>query len=88
MNVQRTVAFSAADLGDLIRSERRALHRTQSWVADRVGVRRATVADLERGKNTSVYTLMAVLSALDKTIALRSTRPEIDHLEGLLDVED
>jgi transcriptional regulator with XRE-family HTH domain len=80
-----TDAFSAADLGAAFRAERLALRRTLQWVADHVGCRRQTIADLEAGKNVGLYTVFAALAALDKGLAIVDSRKELDRLKALLD---
>jgi HTH-type transcriptional regulator / antitoxin HipB len=77
--------FSATELGGALRAERVALGRTLQWVADRVGCRRQTIADLEAGKNVGVYIAFAALAALDKGLSIVDSRMELDHLKDLLD---
>ncbi len=77
--------FSATELGAAFKANRLALHKTLQWVADRVGCRRQTIADLEAGKNVGVYTLFAALAALDKGLAIVDSRIELDRLKDLLD---
>lgn len=77
--------FTAADFGAAYRSERVALRRTLLWVAERVGCRRQTIADLEAGKNVGMYTVFAALAALDKGLAIVDSRVELERLKELLD---
>jgi HTH-type transcriptional regulator / antitoxin HipB len=72
----------------MFRAERKALRRSQQWVAARVGCRRQTIIDLEAGKNVTLYTVLAALSALDKTLTITSDRPAVDNLLSLLDDPD
>lgn len=77
--------FSATELGAAVRAERLALRKTLQWVADRVGCRRQTIADLEAGKNVGIYTVFAALAALDKGLRIVDSRIELDRLKELLD---
>lgn len=80
-----TACFSATELGAAFRANRLALRKTLQWVADQVGCRRQTVADLEAGKNVGVYTVFAALAALDKGLTIVDSRIELDRLKDLLD---
>jgi HTH-type transcriptional regulator / antitoxin HipB len=80
-----TACFSATEFGAALRAERVALGRTLQWVADRVGCRRQTIADLEAGKNVGVYIAFAALAALDKGLSIVDSRMELDRLKDLLD---
>jgi transcriptional regulator with XRE-family HTH domain len=75
-----TAAYSAKELGAQIRAERRARGRSQGWVAERVGCRRQTVADLEAGRNVALNILLGVLAALGKGLAIVDTRVELENL--------
>lgn len=77
--------FTATDLGSALRAERRARGRSLQWVADRVGCRRQTVADLEAGRNVGLHVLFAVLAALDKGLTVVDSRLELERLQELLD---
>ena len=78
-------AFSASELGSAFRANRRALRRTLQWVADHVGCRRQTIADLEAGKNVGLYTLFAALAALDKGLSIVDTRADLEQIGAWLD---
>lgn len=77
--------FSASDFGVSFRANRQALHRSLQWVADRVGCRRQTIAELEAGKNVGIYTALAALAALDKGLSIIDTRLDMDRIKELLD---
>lgn len=62
--------LNAHELGLQVRAERKARKRTQAWVAERVGCRRQTIADLEAGRNVSTFVLLSTLSALGKALAV------------------
>jgi HTH-type transcriptional regulator/antitoxin HipB len=77
------LAYSAKELGALIRAERKARGRTQEWVAERVGCRRQTIADLEAGRNVALSILMGALAALGKGLSIVDARVELEHLEEI-----
>lgn len=87
-NIRTRTAFSPADLGKLVRAERKARGRTQQEVAAIAGVRRQTISDLESGSNASVHTLMTVLAALDQGVLLTTKQMNVDRIHELLDGED
>lgn len=74
-------ALTAKDLGRHIRAERKARGRSQSWVAERVGVRRQTIADLEAGRNVALNVLMGAVAALGKGLTISEARVDFEHLE-------
>jgi transcriptional regulator with XRE-family HTH domain len=74
------LALSAAELGALIRAERKARGRSQAWIAERVGCRRQTIADLEAGRNVALHIVMGALTALGKGLAVVDVRPELEQL--------
>jgi DNA-binding XRE family transcriptional regulator len=74
-------AYTAKDLGLLVRAERKVRGRSQGWVAERVGCRRQTVADLEAGRNVALHILMGTLAALGKGVAIVDARVELERLE-------
>ena len=76
-------AYTAAELGALIRAERKARGRSQEWVAERVGCRRQTLADLEAGRNVALNILMGALAALGKGLAVVDARVELERLEEI-----
>ena len=76
-------AYTAPELGALIRAERKARGRSQEWVAERVGCRRQTLADLEAGRNVALNILMGALAALGKGVAIVDARVELERLEEI-----
>jgi HTH-type transcriptional regulator / antitoxin HipB len=76
-------AYTITELGALIRAERKARGRTQEWVAERVGCRRQTLADLEAGRNVALNILMGALTALGKGVAIVDARVEFERLEEI-----
>jgi len=78
-------ALSSAQLGALIRAERKARGRTQAWVAARTGYRRQTIADLEAGRNVEINVLMRALAALGKALAIVDARVDVERLSEIFD---
>ncbi len=76
-------AYSTKELGSLVRTERKARGRSQEWVAERVGCRRQTIADLEAGRNVALNILMGALAALGKGLAIVDARVEREHLKEI-----
>lgn len=76
-------AYTATELGALIRAERKARGRSQEWVAERVGCRRQTLADLEAGRNVALNILMGALAALGKGVAVVDAHVELERLEEI-----
>jgi HTH-type transcriptional regulator / antitoxin HipB len=62
--------FSPKELGQAIRAERKALGRTQQWVATKCRIRPATVSAIENGKNAELFTVMTILMALGKGLKI------------------
>jgi DNA-binding XRE family transcriptional regulator len=82
-------AFSTETLGGAFRENRKALNRSQQWVAERVGCRRQTIADLEAGRNVETYTLIAALAALGKGLEIVDPRVDFDRIREIFpDDED
>lgn len=80
--------MSPLDIGQAIRKERKALRKTQQDLADAAQCSRQTILDMEAGKNVSLHILMTSLAALGKGIAIIDTRPTVDNLRLLLDLDD
>ncbi len=82
-------AYTPNELGVLIRAERKARGRSQEWIAERVGCRRQTIADLEAGRNVALHILMGALTALGKGLSIVDARIELEQLEDIFrDDED
>ncbi|MDA8092427.1 MAG: helix-turn-helix transcriptional regulator [Betaproteobacteria bacterium] len=72
------------DLGALLKAERRAQGLSQAQLATRCGLRRETIIKAERGGNVDAMTLLAIISGLGKTLALKEIgRPVYEDLEDL-----
>ncbi len=70
-------------IGEFIRSERLAKNLTQEQLANRAGVHRTTIRDLELGRRSTMLTVIQVLRALDQLQVLRyfKVSKEISPLE-------
>lgn len=77
------------ELGASIRSSRSARHLSQTDLAERAGVSRKWVSELERGKSTvEVGRVLQVLDALDLDVRL-VPRPEPEPGgDGRVDLDD
>ena len=72
---------TAADFGAAIRHRRRELDLTQAALAERIGVSRQWVVEVERGKPRA--TLQLVLRALDAMHVVLRLEPEcVDAAKG------
>jgi transcriptional regulator with XRE-family HTH domain len=60
----------ALDFGAAFRRERRALGRSQQWVAERSGLTRFTIAQLEAGHNVGINHVLAALASLGKELSI------------------
>lgn len=80
--------FSARELGAAFRAERKALGYTQQQVAEKCRFRRATIAEIEAGKNVEIFTLMTALTALGKGLLIVDRHISRDQLAGIFDEED
>jgi transcriptional regulator with XRE-family HTH domain len=78
-----TSLLNQKDLGTRIRAERKARGRTQSWVAERVGCRRQTIADLEAGKNVELGIFIGALIALGKALDIVDMHFEVERLDEI-----
>jgi DNA-binding XRE family transcriptional regulator len=81
-------ALTAQDLGLLIRGERKARGYTQSWVAQRVGCRRQTIADLEAGRNVALHIVMRTLATLGKGLSVVDARVDLERLSQIFPDDD
>ena len=82
------IAFNPRMLGQAFKAERQALGLSQQAVAESAGFRRQTVIDLEAGRNVSLHTLFACLSAVGKGLTIVDTRLDLDRIHLLLDKDD
>lgn len=82
-----TKASTPKEFGELFRAEREALGMTQQDVARAVGCRRQTIGDLEDGKNVGLMTVFMALSAIRKSISIKSSSLELEDIATFLEEE-
>ena len=70
-------------IGDYVRSVRLRKNLTQAQLADRAGVHRTTIRDLELGRRSTLLTLIQVLRSLDELGMLKQFKvsTELSPLE-------
>ena len=73
----------APDFGEAFRRERKAQGRTQQWVADKAGIARFTITQLESGKNVGLHHVLAALMALGKGLSIVSARVDYEQLKEI-----
>jgi len=78
----------APDFGQAFRRERKAQGRTQQWVADKAGVARFTITQLESGQNVGLHHVLAALTALGKGLSIVSARPDYDQIKEIFSDEE
>jgi HTH-type transcriptional regulator / antitoxin HipB len=76
------------DFGEAFRRERKAAGRTQQWVADKAGIGRFTVNQLESGQNVGLHHVLAALTALGKGLSIVSARPDYDQIKEIFRDDD
>ena len=76
------IARNEAQLGAILRRERRQAGLTQADLSDRMHLRQGTISRLEAGQPaTRLSTLMAALSALDlELVVRRRTKANADDI--------
>ncbi len=73
----------APDFGEAFRRERKAQGRTQQWVAEKAGITRFTITQLESGQNVGLHHVLAALTALGKGLSIVSARPDYDQIKEI-----
>ncbi|RKP56581.1 XRE family transcriptional regulator [Pararobbsia silviterrae] len=73
----------APEFGEAFRRERKAQGRTQQWVAEKAGVTRFTITQLESGQNVGLHHALAALTALGKGLSIVSVRPDYDQIKEM-----
>ena len=77
------IARTPKQIGVAIRQSRNEKRWTQSDLAQRVGVRQATISKLESGApGTEIRTILSVISALGMELQItnRTTAPDIEDI--------
>lgn len=82
-----TKATTPKEFGEMFRFEREALGMTQQAVAKSVGCRRQTIGDMEDGRNVGLMTVFMALSALGKSLSIKSNTLELEDVASFLDEE-
>jgi HTH-type transcriptional regulator / antitoxin HipB len=77
-----------ADFGAAFRRERKARGLTQQRVAEKAGVTRFTITQLESGKNVGLHHVLAALAVLGKGLSIVSARPDFDQLQEMFGDEE
>lgn len=75
-----------AQFGASFRRERLALKLTQGQLAEKVGLARQTISQIEKGENVGLHTILAALSGLKKGLRIDTVRINYDDI-GRLDDE-
>lgn len=83
-----TNARTPREFGEMFRAEREAVGMTQQQVASSVKCRRQTIGDLEDGKNVGLMTVFMALSAIGKTLAIKSNTLELEDIRAHLEDVD
>jgi transcriptional regulator with XRE-family HTH domain len=75
--------FDFAPLGEVIRQRREELHLSQSELAERAGLHRTYISDIERGaRNFSLGTLAQLAAALNTEAWCMLQKAAVEHLEN------
>ena len=81
-------SLTPQELGLQIRAERNARGYSQAWVAERVGCRRQTIADLEAGRNVALHVVMRTLATLGKGLSVVDARVDLERLTEIFRDDD
>ena len=74
-----------AQFGNAFRAERKALALTQDELAQKVGLARQTISQIEKGENVGLHTLLRALSGLKKGLRIETARINYDDIGRLTD---
>jgi len=88
MDTAPRTAFTAQELGRLIRDTRKALGKSQTALAEALQVRRQTIAELEAGGNVGLHVMFSALTYLGKGVAITDARPTAAAMRAMLEDED
>jgi HTH-type transcriptional regulator/antitoxin HipB len=80
------LARTSPQLGNAIRRARRSLGLSQATLAEKTGLRQATISQIETGHpGTKIETLLAVLAALDLQLQVAArSQHSLQDLEDIL----
>ncbi len=79
------IIFNLLSMGKAFRAERKALGLTQAEIANKSGLRRETIIQLEAGENVSAFTLIQATAARGKGLSIKDKRMDYDALAGAFD---
>ncbi len=79
-----TKASTPRELGELLRKEREARGMSQQALASAIGRRRQAIGDIEDGKNVGIMTIFMALTALGKSLEIKSNRLELEDIKSFL----
>jgi len=79
------IILDLSSMGKAFRAERKALGLTQADVANKSGLRRETIIQLEAGENISLFTLIQATAALGKAISITDRRMDYDDIGKAFD---
>lgn len=74
---------TATDFGVAFRRERKAMGYTQAYVAEKAGVSRLTINQLESGHNVGLLHILAALNVFGKGLLIVGSRPDYDQIERI-----
>jgi HTH-type transcriptional regulator / antitoxin HipB len=78
----------ATDFGGAFRRERKARGLTQQRVAEKTGLTRFTVQQLESGQNVGLHHILAALAVLGKGLSIVSARPDFDQIQEMFSEDE
>jgi transcriptional regulator with XRE-family HTH domain len=85
MLLMDNIILSLYDLGKAFRAERKALGLTQADVAQRAGLRRETIIQIESGENVQAHSLIQATSALGKALSIVDRNIDFERLRKMFD---
>lgn len=86
-NIKLPIVF-APEFGAAFRRERKALGRTQDWVARHAGLTRFTITQLESGQNVGLHHVLAALATLGKGLSIVSAKPDFEQLAEIFSEDE
>ncbi|MEK6346881.1 MAG: helix-turn-helix transcriptional regulator [Burkholderia sp.] len=78
-------AVIPAQFGESFRRERTQRKLTQAELAEKAGVTRQTILQIEKGENVGLHVIMRALAALNMGLRIDTARINYDNVEALFD---
>ncbi|WP_246794163.1 helix-turn-helix transcriptional regulator [Burkholderia perseverans] len=78
-------AVIPAQFGESFRRERAQRKLTQAGLAEKAGVTRQTILQIEKGENVGLHAIMRALAALNMGLRIDTAQINYDDVEGLFD---